>query len=450
MKKIILASMIILFINFLCIIDVIAQVSDVERIESQFLERASQNIEKYRKGEVIIQFKKESGEVIRNTKVRISQKTHDFLFGAIIFDLIRSENSYRPELFKQRFKELFNFAVFPFYWPSYERRQGMPEWQNIIPVIEWCKLNGITTKGHPLVWACRAGTPQWLSSLPIDLSEELLKARVMNIVRGFRGLIDIWDVVNEPVNVKAWSNTETKEDYIQEPINKIVGYVEKSFKWAYDANPQATLILNEFNTIFMKDVRERFFELVKELKNRRTPISGLGIQAHEPFRGCVWYSPKDLWETFDYLGSFGYSIHITEFIPQSSGKEIEGQWRKGNWNLETQAEFAEQFYRLCFGHPDVTSINWWGVSDRNIWQAGGGLLTEEYQPKPVYNRLLKLIHDEWKTKIETMTDVNGGIKFKGFYGKYDIVLETESGRSYLFDIHIRKDEENKWVFTVEE
>jgi outer membrane receptor for ferrienterochelin and colicin len=97
----------------------------------------------------------------------------------------------------------------------------------------------------------------------------------------------------------------------------------------------------------------------------------------------------------------------------------------------------------------VVSINWWGFSDRNIWQKGGGLITEEYEPKPVYNRLKKLIHEEWNTNLSINTDKNGEIKFRGFYGKYDIILITDDGKIHSFNIHLNKDEENKWIFTIE-
>ncbi|KKK67518.1 hypothetical protein LCGC14_2953260, partial [marine sediment metagenome] len=72
--------------------------------------------------------------------------------------------------------------------------------ETIKNTIEWCKENGITTKGHPLVWTHSAGVPRWLSKFPVSLTEELLKARVIDIVSGFEGKIDIWDIVNEPIN----------------------------------------------------------------------------------------------------------------------------------------------------------------------------------------------------------------------------------------------------------
>jgi len=419
----------------------------VESVEAALLKKAAENIEKYRKGTAVIEFRTESGAAVRDASVEITQLTHEFLFGAIIFDLVRGAEPYRPELYKRRFRELFNFAVFPFYWSSYERTQGMPDWQRMLPVIRWCKENGITTKGHPLVWTAPSGKPSWLAAYPLEATRELLKARVINTVAGFAGRIDIWDVVNEPVNTRTWNNPGP-EVWIQEPIEKVADLVEKSFKWAYSANPQAHLVLNEFYTITKKDTRERFVALVKELQRRKTPISGLGIQAHEPRQ--EWYPPEQVLETYDRLAGLGYPLQITEFIPQSGGKEITGGWRKGTWTPRAQADFAEQFFRLSFGHPAVVSINWWGLSDRNIWQTGGGLIDEQYRPKPVYERLRKLIHEEWKTGLSTATDNEGRVRFNGYYGRYEIKLKTPEGRVHVFELPVRSSEENNWVFTIKQ
>jgi endo-1,4-beta-xylanase len=173
------------------------------------------------------------------------------------------------------------------------------------------------------------------------------------------------------------------------------------------------------------EVRDRFYRLLRELQKRNTPVKGIGIQAHEPRE--MWFSPVEMYKTFDLYKEFGLPIHITELIPQSSGKDITG-WRTGKWTEQAQAEFAEQFYTLAYGYPSVASINWWGLSDKNIWLPGGGLLDEEYNPKPVYNTLLKLIKTDWMTKnLKIETDKSGQAGFRGFYGEYDIVVTKPDG-----------------------
>lgn len=428
------------------------QSQDVKQTEARLMKLADENIEKYRKGDVAIQFKTRDGKIINNAKVEIHQKTHDFMFGCIIFDLIGDENNYKSELFKEKFKQLFNLAVFPFYWPGYESRQGFTKWQEMLKVTDWCKANGITTKGHPLVWATKSGTPDWLSEYTESESEELLKTRVLNITAGFRDKIELFDVVNEPIHVRTWkhkmSNFSDENDWdVTDSISLVADYVEQALQWAHQGNPKATLLINEYKTLADKESRKRYDELLTELKKRNVPMSGMGIQGHEPRQ--EWFSPEEVWKTFDLYSKYGYPIHITEFHPQSSGVPITGGWRSGAWTKEAQSEFTEQFVKLCFGHPAVASINWWGFSDRNIWLPGGGLVDEEYNPKPVYIMLDKLINKSWRTNSTLKTDDNGTAAFRGFYGEYEIILTTEDGKTHLYKIHVTKNEENRWSYTID-
>ncbi|MCU0916051.1 MAG: endo-1,4-beta-xylanase [Planctomycetes bacterium] len=422
------------------------QAANVQKVEAEFLAQAERGVGQYRKSEAVLSVKDRQGKPVPNASVEIRQREHEFLFGCIGFELVRSERLPNPDLWKQRFRELFNFAVFPFYWAGYEPQPGKILQEETLAAVKWCTENGITTKGHPLVWTNDSGTPKWLAGLSPEESEERLLQRVTREVGAFAGAIDIWDVVNEPIHCRAWKNTQAG-DYIQEPITAIADYVDKAFRAAHAANPKAHLILNEFMVIARQADRERFYELVAELKQRGTPISGLGIQAHEPRE--EWFSPEKIRTTLDRLGELGYPLHITEFIPQSGGKPITGGWREGTWTEEAQAEFAEQFYRLCFGHPAVASINWWGLSDRRIWLPGGGLLRDNYEPKPVYTRLKDLIHRQWRTEIVTKTDEKGQVAFPGFFGAYDIVVTPEGRPPQTEHIALKKGGRTRWDITVE-
>jgi endo-1,4-beta-xylanase len=430
------------------------QQPDKAKVEQEYLSKARQNIEQYRKGDASISFIDAKGKPVKNIKVEINQVTQDFLFGNIGWELTGMVDGepYKLDVFKERFKALFNYAILPFYWSYYEPIPGQPNWQRNEPAIKWCLENGITLKGHPLSWTNPAGMPDWLFKLPPDVALDLLKARIYENVIGYKGKINIWDVVNEAANMVPWdiafqdtANDEGTRYIINGlTIDQQAGWVENAFKWANHANPDGTYILNEFYTLASHDVRDRFYQLVKELLKRNTPIKGIGIQAHEPRE--EWFSPIEMYATFDMYKEFNLPIHITEFMPQSGGKAITG-WREGTWTEETQAEFAEQFYTLAFGYPSVVSINWWGLSDRNIWLPGGGLIDEEYNPKPVYNRLMKLIKEDWMTKNVTLTsDKNGLVNFRGFYGKYQVKITKPDGSAQLMDLHLKEKGENKWEF----
>ncbi len=142
-------------------------------------------------------------------------------------------------------------------------------------------------------------------------------------------------------------------------LERIVPYVHDSFVWAQEANPNSVRLLNEYMILVSSDParpaerRQRFIALVRELQGRGTPVSALGIQAHEPDEGRYWYSPQQIQEAYDEVGELGYPLYITEFLPPSSGVPITGGHREGMWDEATQAEYGELFYRMTFGHPAV-------------------------------------------------------------------------------------------------
>jgi GH35 family endo-1,4-beta-xylanase len=428
-------------------------------VEKHYLELAKQNIEKYRKGNATVLITDDKGKPVKNLKIELNQTTQDFLFGNLSEEVI----NLLPEeaiKFEERFVALFNFTELTVKWEPYEPKQGKPEWQKLQEKLDWCLKNNITPKGHTLGWTHRAGTPDWLLKLPLEMANELYKARIHNLVGGFKNQIKIWDVVNEPVNTIPWESALKDTIYAEAKIDDGVRYntenitleetlpwIEKSFEWAAEANKNGDFILNEFYLIAKPDIREKFYLLLKELKNKNIPVTGIGIQAHEPRE--MWFSPIDLIKTYDRMNEFGLPLHITEFIPQSSGKTITGGWREGTWTENAQAEFAEQFYTLTFGYPSIASIHWWGLSDKNIWLKGGGLLDKEYNPKPVYNRLLKLIKEDWMTKnLKMKSNHKGEVSFRGFYGDYEVEIEDESGNVYRKNVHLKEGSENIFTFNL--
>ena len=429
-------------------------------------QEADEAVETCRKGEARVRFVGVDGSPLRGLEVEIVQSTQDFLFGNLVFDLVQNHPPYRPALFRQRFLELFNLAIFPFYWPLYEPAPGQCEWQRLMPVLEWCQANRVTPKGHPLVWPYSAGVPEWLYDMPEGTVETLTKARVMNLVQGFAPWIQVWDVTNEAVNHISWDEaadpcfrTRHKEVSMwrgievsgafkrQIPIPEAADWVEKSVRWAYAANPKAALVVNDYNQEFDPAVRQRFFDLICELQRRGVPVSGIGLQMH-PVNHWLW--PHEIRDTLDVYAELNCPIHITELHQPAWQQGIEGGWRTGTWTPQAQAEFLEQVYRQCFGHSAVVSINYWGLSDRDIWIPGAGLVDADYRPKPAYGTLKRLIKGEWLTAPFTArTGENGEITFRGFWGRYQLTQRRPGQRHWAREIHVAEGQDNAWTFTSE-
>ena len=89
------------------------------------------------------------------------------------------------------------YATLPFYWGRYEPQPGQTEQQRVTEMARWCREQGILAKGHPLCWHQVPTT--WLMDRSLSEIADAQWNRIQREVSAFRGLIDIWDVVNEAV-----------------------------------------------------------------------------------------------------------------------------------------------------------------------------------------------------------------------------------------------------------
>jgi len=402
--------------------------------DNKLLSQTNEWIEESRKGNVVINVVDDSDVSISNASINCRQTRHAFLFGCNIYAFKSIGSEEENEIYRSHFAELFNFATLGFYWRGYEPEQGKPRYADTEQVLLWCEQRDIVAKGHPLVWSNEAGIPTWLPSEPGERMR-LAKQRVSEIVNRYKNRIDIWDVVNEPIHMRSFDNP-SGDTYTRAPVETLVGYVDESLRCANEANPNATLIVNEFNIMSKPDSAERFYTLMEILKQKNAPFRAVGMQAHEPRTDR--FPLANVLNTLNKFEELGVPIHITEYTPISDGQPLTGYYRSGTWTEEEQSEYAEAFYRACFSHPAVKAITWWDLCDRRSWLTGGGMLRDDLSAKPVYNALKNLIHKEWHTEIEGKTDDNGKITFSAFAGDYELKVSDASGRTSTVEFTVEE------------
>ncbi|MCL4191385.1 MAG: endo-1,4-beta-xylanase, partial [Thermoguttaceae bacterium] len=141
--------------------------------------RADARIEKHRKADAVVSVVDAMGKPLAGAEVRIEQTRHAFLFGCNIFGWGRQPDEASERAYRERYAALLNYATLGFYWPSYERQQGEPQHEYASRVAEWCREQGIETKGHPLAW--NFADPAWLPNDPDEI-RRLQMARIDDCV----------------------------------------------------------------------------------------------------------------------------------------------------------------------------------------------------------------------------------------------------------------------------
>ena len=386
--------------------------ADGQRQEDRILAESDAEIERTRKGDALIRVVDGQGRPVNGAKVMIEQVGHEFLFGCNIFGFDQFKTEAQNEQYQRRFADLFNYATVGFYWKWYESERGKPRYAYTDKVVAWCAEHEIRLKGHPLLWADEAGIPPWSKGQP---SPDLQRARVTEIMGLYQGKIEFWEVVNEPSHLPSLN-------------------IDAPYRWAREADPRATLIVNDYYV--MADGHPPFFRLLQEAIAKGVPFDGIGIQAHEP--RTMRFPLERVKRTLEKYATLGKSLNITEFTPASSGEPITGSHVKGVWDEAAQADYAVKFYRVCFAHPKMVALTWWDLCDTHSWLKGGGMLRSDLTPKPVYTALQKLIREQWHTRRAGVTDQAGAFPIRGFYGRYEAQVE-DGTRKTTATFHLDRD-----------
>jgi GH35 family endo-1,4-beta-xylanase len=404
------------------------------------LDQVDFRIEKFRKGDVILNLTEPGGKAVpAGAKVQVNQTRHEFLFGCNIFKLNRCRTEQDNEAYQHEFAALLNYATLPFYWWMYTRQRGQPEDARTDQIVRWCKAHNVTTKGHPLAW--NWGEPPWLPDDPDAAMKEQFD-RIERCVGKFKGDIDIWDVVNEATHYdrdQAWKDAPRLTKAIQKM--GVGQYVRSAFSIARKANPQATLVINDYRT------DEAFAEKVlAELvdKDGKPMYDVIGIQSH--MHGGYWGAQRT-WDVCERFAKFGKPLHYTEatLLSGEQGYELRQKRREAGFQWVTtpegeakQAEQVVEFYRVLFSHPAVQAITWWDFTDQNAWQgAPAGFVRADMSPKPAYERLMKLIKDQWWTRQQATVAEGGKLRLRGFFGHYEVEAQAD-GRKLNGVFHLSR------------
>jgi GH35 family endo-1,4-beta-xylanase len=265
-------------------------------------------------------------------------------------------------------------------------------------------------------------------------NETIMKKQLERIdreVTGFKGVIDMWDVINEVVIMPIFDKYDNAITRICKEKGR-VALIKEVFEKAHECNPDATLLLNDFNTSINYEI------LIDGCLNAGVPISAIGIQSHQ-HQG--YWGKEKLDEVLERFSSFGLPIHFTENT-LISGEIMPAHivdlndWQVDEWpstpeGEERQSKEIEEMYRTLFAHPLVHAITTWDFRDGAWLNAPSGYIRKDNTPKPSYHMLKNLVRDEWWTDTVIKTDSNGNAVVEAFKGDYCLEIGGKSFETKL-------------------
>ncbi len=377
---------------------------------------ANARIEQIRKRNVEITVVDSEGYPVPGLGVQMEQIEQHFAFGTCIsyFPLVYS-GTYRNFILNH-----FNWAVCEneTKWPSNESTRDNENYTQADYIYNWCNSNGIKMRGHCLFWEQVSQVQSWVQSLPYatyPTSSQLLDEvdeRIDSAVNHYKNKFYNWDIDNEMLansfydrlgeagRVHMFERTKLRDPNCGAFMNEYSG---NSFG-GYNSWPYVTRASN--------------------LISLGAPIDGFGIQGH---LDTGVFNPESYYNNvLQPLATLGRPIWVTEFDAPHSDENI-------------SADNIEDFFRICFSHPNVEAIMMWGFMQNQMWRENAYLITSGGTLTARGERYEDLM-DEWTTNDINATDFNGVAGFRGFHGTHEITLSAPGQTSEIYTIELEPGE----------
>jgi len=380
--------------------------------DAQWRKEALARIEQIRKGNFAVRVTNAAGQAVPGARVRVEQRRSAFQWGTALQMKRLVEDTPDNLRYRQVTEELFNSASTEndLKWPVW-----LDEWEDrysraqTLAGLHWLNDRGFHVRGHVFVWPGRSNLPKAVSARLGTPRQGEIPAMVLDHIRdearATRGLLQEWDVLNEP-----FTNHDLMDAFGRE-------IMPPWFKVAREELPGVGLYLNDFSNhdaVTSADHVAHFEQTARYLLDQGAPVTGLGLQVHfndQP------NSPEHILAVLDrYAAQFHLPVRFTEFDVWTRDEEL-------------QADYTRDFLILAFSHPSVIGVQVWGFWESSHWRPSAAMYRADWSEKPNAKVYKSLVLDQWRTRLDGTTDASGAFVGRGFFGDYAVIVEAGGRRA---------------------
>ena len=257
-------------------------------------------------------------------------------------------------------------------------------------IVEFAERNGQVVRGHTLLW--HSQNPAWLERGEYSKEElrAILEDHIRTVVGRYQGRIQQWDVANEIFSDAGAYRTENI--WIRELGPEIA---LDAFRWAHEADPEATLFLNDYDVEDVNPKSDAYYALVQDMQAKGVPVGGFAVQAHLSMRSGF---PSGLQENLQRFSDLGVETAVTEIDVRM---EVPNGTTPTAAQEAQQADYYDRALEACLTVESCNSFTAWGFTDKYSWvpvffphQGWATVMTGDFERKPAYFELRESLRDE--------------------------------------------------------
>ena len=252
-------------------------------------------------------------------------------------------------------------------------------------VVSFSKSNHMSIQAHHLLWGEEKWLPDWLTKGSYSSAQlmDIIHNHIATVAGRYKGQISEWTVVNEAFTRQQ--HVYGLHDWWADHTGS-QAYIDQSFIWAHQADPQAKLILNDFGNEQFNPVSDAMYSYIKSAKARGIPIDGIGMQMHID----ATHAPNkdDVIRNMQRFASLGVEVYVTEFDVNMSAVPASDAARD-----QIEGTIYYNMMRACIESKACHSFAELGITDKETWYNYMGpstadarplMFDEKYRPKPAF------------------------------------------------------------------
>lgn len=256
-------------------------------------------------------------------------------------------------------------------------------WKHMDEVVSFAQKYNMEIESHHYVWGEEKWLPQWLKNGNFSKPElmDILKDHITTVGSHYKGKIRQWSVVNEAFTrgQRLYGLNDWWADNIGDK-----SYIDQSFIWARQADPNSKLILNDFQNEDINDISNDMYNYAKGALARGIPIDGIGMQMH--IDGTHPPKKDEVISNMKRFADLGLGIYVTEFDVNMNDVKADSDDKN-----KIQEDIYYEMLRACIESKVCHSFAYLGITDAETWYKHIGLkdprplmFDEKYNPKPAF------------------------------------------------------------------